>query len=100
MRPVTTITCVPVARDACDRRARVRAQHRVLGDKRAVEIDRERGDVLREAGRKLEQCGYGGVPPVDFTTNAATSAICWSVSWPLNDGITPLPFVTRAVARR
>ena len=30
------------------------------------------------------------------TTYAATSAICFGVSWPLNDGMTPLPFVTRS----
>jgi hypothetical protein len=62
--------------DALDRLARVRSQHRVLGDERAVEVDREGGDVLREGGWKLEQSGYGGVPPVALTTNAATSAIC------------------------
>ena len=33
------------------------------------------------------------------TTYAATSAICCGVSWPLNDGITPLPFVTRSTTR-
>src|SRR5205823_11443466 len=86
--------------DARDRLARARSQHCILRDECAVEIDRERSDVFRECGRKLEQRGYGGVPPVALTTNAATSAICWSVSWPLNDGITPLPLVTRAVASR
>jgi hypothetical protein len=60
----------------------VRSQDRVLGDERAVEIDRKRRYILREGGRKAEQRGYGGVPPVALTTNAATSAICWSVSWP------------------
>ncbi len=41
-----------------------------------------------------------GLPPVDLTTYDATSAICWSESWPLNDGIWPFPSVTRAVASR
>ncbi len=31
----------------------------------------------------------------DSWTYAATSAICCSLSWPLNAGIAPLPFVTR-----
>ena len=81
---------------AGDRLAGVRTKHRVLGDQRPVEVDGERGDMARECVGKL----YGGVPPVAFTTYAATSAICWSDNWPLNDGIWPLPRVTRAVARR
>jgi hypothetical protein len=83
--------------NALDRRARAWAQHGVLRDQRPVEIDRERGDVRRKAVRKLQRYG---VPPVAVTTYAATSAICWSLSWPLNDGIAPLPSVTRAVASR
>jgi hypothetical protein len=39
-------------------------QDGVLADERAVEIDRECGERVGKAGRKL----YGTVPPVDFTT--------------------------------
>ena len=81
---------------AGNRIAGARAEHRVLGDQRPVEVDGECGDVARECAGKL----YGGVPPVALTTYAATSAICWVDNWPLNDGIWPLPRVTRAVARR
>jgi hypothetical protein len=52
----------------------VRPQDRVLRNQRPVEIDRERSDVSRKARREFEQ--RYGVPPVDFTTNDATSAIC------------------------
>ena len=79
--------------------AGVRTEHRVLGDQRPIEVDRECGDALRKRVGELGQ-RYGGVPPVAFTTYAATSAICWSDRVPLNDGIWPLPSVTRAVARR
>jgi hypothetical protein len=41
-----------------------RPEHAVLGDQRAVEVEREGGDARRESGRKL----YGTVPPVDVTT--------------------------------
>src|SRR5262249_18701904 len=51
--------------NARDRRARMGAQHRVRPDQGAVEVDRERGDMLRKARREPD---YGGVPPVDFTT--------------------------------
>ena len=37
--------------------------------------------------------------PATDETYAATSAICFVLSWPLNDGITPLPFVTRSTTR-
>jgi hypothetical protein len=47
-----------------DRRFRARTEARVIGDQRAVEVDRERGERIGEAGREL----YGSVPPVDFTT--------------------------------
>jgi hypothetical protein len=40
--------------DACDRLAGVRAEHDVLRDERAVEIDREGGDVLGKVGRELD----------------------------------------------
>ena len=86
----------PGRADALDRSARARPQHEVGADQGAVEVDRERGDVAREARRQLDY----GVPPVDFTTYAATSAICCAVSLPPNDGMTPLPSVTRAVALR
>jgi hypothetical protein len=46
--------------DAPDRLAGAGTEQGVLGDERAVEIDRERGDARREV--------YGGVPPVAFTT--------------------------------
>jgi hypothetical protein len=75
---------------------RPRAEDRVLCDERAVEVDRERGEGGREAGGEL----YGSVPPVDFTTYAATSAICWAERRLLNDGIWPPPFVTCAVTAR
>jgi len=39
-------------------------EHAVLGDQRAVEVEREGGDARREARREL----YGTVPPVDVTT--------------------------------
>jgi hypothetical protein len=82
--------------DAGDRVAGARVEERVLGDQRAVEVAREGGDARGESGRKL----YGGVPPVLFTTYAATFAISCVLSCPLNDGIAPLPRVTRAVALR
>ena len=37
--------------------------------------------------------------PATDETYAATSAICFVLSWPLNEGITPLPFVTRSTTR-
>jgi hypothetical protein len=52
------------AAGAAERLAGARPQHAVLGDQRPVEVERERGDARREAGRKL----YGAVPPVDVTT--------------------------------
>jgi hypothetical protein len=87
----------PGCADVRDRFSRVWAQDGVLGDERAVEVDGERRDVLREARRELDPYG---VPPVALTTYEATSAICCVESWPLKEGMTPLPFVTRAVARR
>ena len=77
---------------------RARAQNAVLGDQRPVEIEREGGDASREARRELER--YGAVPPVDFTTYAATSAICCVLSCDLNEGIWAPPFVTCAVTAR
>src|SRR5204862_3817208 len=59
--------------DARDRPARVRSQHGVLRNQRPVEVDREGGDVPGKAFGKLKRYG---VPPVDVTTNVATSAIC------------------------
>ena len=47
-----------------DGRLRARAEDGVLGDERAVEVDREGRERAGEAGGKL----YGSVPPVDFTT--------------------------------
>jgi hypothetical protein len=47
-----------------ERGIRARAEDGVDADERAVEVDRERGERLREAGREV----YGTVPPVDFTT--------------------------------
>jgi hypothetical protein len=49
---------------ARERLLRARPQHSVLGDQRAVEIEREGGGGRRERGREL----YGTWPPVDFTT--------------------------------
>src|SRR5262249_27969591 len=83
--------------DPGDRLARVRVQHGVRADERAVEVDGERRDVPWEAWRELDQ-RYGGVPPVALTTYDATSAICCVESCPLNDGMTPFPSVTRPVA--
>src|SRR6185503_11761507 len=37
--------------------------------------------------------------PATVETYSATAAICCGVSWPLNDGITLLPFVTRSTTR-
>ena len=37
--------------------------------------------------------------PAEEETKAATSAICFGLSWPLKEGITPLPFVTRSTTR-
>jgi len=81
---------------ACDRLAGARTEQRVLCDQGAVEVAREGGDACGESGREL----YGGVPPVALTTNAATFAISCVLSCPWNDGIAPLPRVTRAVAFR
>jgi hypothetical protein len=39
---------------ACDRIARARMQNDVLRDQRAVEIARDRFDLAREVGRKLQ----------------------------------------------
>lgn len=79
-----------------DRRLRARVQDRVLADERAVEVDRERGDRAREAAGEV----YGIVPPVDFTTYAATSAIFCVLSVLLNGGMAAPPFVTCAVTAR
>ena len=79
-----------------DRVLRAGAEDGVLGDERAVEVDRERGQRTGKGVREV----YGTVPPVDFTTYAATSAICWVVIWVLNAGIDPPPFVTWAVTAR
>lgn len=73
-----------------DRRPGARAQLGVLGDKRAVEVGRERLDLGGEVRREDQ-------PFVAWETYAATSAICFGESWPLNDGMTPLPFVTRSI---
>ena len=85
----------PCARDGA---ARMGAKDGVLRDQGAVEVDREGGDPHREPFRQFE-C-YGTVPPVDVTTNAATLEISCAESWLLNEGMTPLPFVMRAVASR
>jgi hypothetical protein len=82
--------------DAGDRLAGLRTEDGVLGDQRAVEVDGERRDVLREAWWELDR-PYG-VPPVALTTYDATSAICCVESWPLKDGMAPLPSVMRPVA--
>jgi hypothetical protein len=80
---------------ARERRPRPRPQDSVLGDQRPVEIEREGGDAGRERGWKLY-----GVFWVDWTTYAATSAICCVLSFDLNAGMAPPPFVTWAVASR
>ena len=85
----------PRLTDAADRVARARAQERVLRDQRPVEVAGEGGDPRREAGGELY-----GVPPVACTTKEATFAISCVDSWPLNEGMAPLPSVTRAVALR
>jgi hypothetical protein len=79
---------------AHERVARARPQHAVLRDQRPVEVEREGGDAPREIRGKL----YGALPPVDVTTKAATSAICWVERLLLKAGITAPPFVTCAVA--
>lgn len=52
--------------DSGDRSARAWPEQRVLGDQRPVEVERESGDVPREALRERER--YGALPPVDSTT--------------------------------
>lgn len=79
-----------------DGRARSLVQDGVLADERAVEVDREGGDLMRKAGGEV----YGIVPPVDFTTYAATSAIFCVLSELLKAGIAAPPFVTWAVTAR
>src|SRR5436190_4254434 len=64
----------------------------VLGDQRPVEIAGERLDAGREVGRE-------GQPLVACTTYAATSAICFGLSWPEKAGMGGLPFVTRLTTR-
>jgi hypothetical protein len=49
-----------------ERVACARAEHAVLGDQRPVEVEREGGDVPREALRERER--YGALPPVKSTT--------------------------------
>jgi hypothetical protein len=71
-------------------------QHAVLADQRPVEVEREGADVRRKPGWEL----YGAVPPVESTTYAETSAICCALSFDLNAGIAPPPFVTCAVTAR
>jgi hypothetical protein len=41
-------------------------EYAVLGDQRPVEVEREGGDVPREALRERER--YGALPPVEATT--------------------------------
>jgi hypothetical protein len=48
------------------RSAGARVEHAVLGDQRPVEVEREGGDVPREALRERER--YGAWPPVELTT--------------------------------
>ena len=74
----------------CDRRQRARTQDCVLADQRAVEVARERLHVAGEARGERQLC-------VDWKTNAATSAICFGLSEPPNEGMTPLPCVTRSM---
>jgi hypothetical protein len=57
-----------------------------------VEVGRDDRDVARELGRKVDQ------PPVAWTMYAVTSAICLSLSVPLNGGMPPLPFAIRSAA--
>src|SRR3954447_7187537 len=64
----------------------------VLGDQRPVEIAGERLDAGREVG-------WEGQPLVACTTYAATSAICFGLSWPEKAGMGGLPFVTRLTTR-
>jgi hypothetical protein len=70
----------------------------VLGDQRAVEVEGEGVDSTREVRRELY--GYGAWPPVEFTTYAATSAICCVLSCVLNEGMPGPPFVTWEVTAR
>ena len=49
----------------------------------------------RRPGRRAGRSGGRISRRSTASTYAATSAICWSVSWPANGGIAPWPFVTR-----
>jgi hypothetical protein len=71
----------PVRPDRIESRARARPQDVVLGDQRAVEVGRDRGDL---GGKAVRQ------PQEDFVVrNLTRSLICESVSLPLYTGITP-----------
>src|SRR5262249_43904469 len=74
-----------------DRRPRARPQLRVLPDQRPVEVAGERPHTLRKIVWEDQ------LLPATDETYAATSAICFGVSWPENEGMTPLPFVTRSI---
>src|SRR5262249_40764567 len=76
-----------------DRRTGPRPELRVLADQRPVEVGGERLDPGREVR------GEDQPPLVAWTTYAATSAICFGLSWPEKDGIGGLPFVTRSTTR-
>ena len=81
---MTTITWIPRARAAAIA-AIVRGRSEcVLADQGPVEVAGEGPDVAREVVREDQ-------PEVAWTTYAATSAICCSVSWPLKEGIGAFP---------
>ena len=77
-----------------DRAQRAGRELGVSRDQRPVEIADECLDVRRKAGGKRE--GRLAQWPAIVDTYCATSAICLSFNLPLNDGITPLPSVTRS----
>ena len=82
----------PRVERGADRRPRPRPQLGVLPDQGAIDVAGERPDTARKA------VGEDYFPATD-ETYAATSAICFGVSCPLNEGITPLPLVTRSTTR-
>ena len=83
---------MPAACAAAIASTRARRELGVLGDQRPIEVADEGLDVGGKVGGKSQPRAQ---EPATDDTYCATSAICWSFSLPLNDGITPLPSVTR-----
>ena len=97
MRPVTTMKWIPRARTRAIA-SRVRGR-RIASRQISVRSKSHATAATSRGNRSGSGGGRSGQPEVDVTTYAATSLICFSESCPLNEGIAPIPFVTRSTTR-